>query len=167
MDFAALMGSGLGQVLGGTFGAVARLAPEVLAHLDKKNERKHELAMLTKQMEVDAKRADLAMNEVRLRGEIEYDNKGLDVLLESVKAQGQPTGVGWVDALNKSVRPVLTYWWALVLYSTALAAQFALLVQSGVPAVEAVTQLWGAEEKAIVSSLFAFWFLDRVLRHSK
>lgn len=150
-------------ILGSLLGGIFRLMPEVLKWLSAKDDRKHELAMLDKQMEADRARADMHLAEMREQGNISLDAAGLEALKEAIKGQDTLTGVGWADALSKSVRPVLTYWWAIVLSTAAMACQYLLLVHANVPAVEAVTRIWGPDEKAIVSSIFTFWFLDRVI----
>jgi len=89
----------------------------------------------------------------------------LQALIEATKAQAVQTGVKWVDAISSLMRPLLTFWWAIVLYTVALGAEFYTLVYvSHVPLVNAVLQLWGADEKSIVASIVAFWFVDRSLR---
>ena len=42
----------LDAIFGGILGGVARLAPEVLNFFDKKNERKHEIALGQQQFEL-------------------------------------------------------------------------------------------------------------------
>lgn len=151
----------LGSFLGGTF----RLVPEVLSWLDKKNERQHELSMFDKQLRADELRSQQAIAEAEAQGQIALDAAGMQALIESIKTQGQKTGSVIIDALSASVRPVLTYWWAMVLYTAVLASRFYLLLQdSGVSSPEAIVQLWGPNEQSLVSSLFTFWFLDRVIK---
>lgn len=45
-----------GGILGGLFGGIFRLAPEVLKFFDKKNERQHELSMFDRQCELEKER---------------------------------------------------------------------------------------------------------------
>lgn len=42
-----------GGVFGGLIGGLFRLAPEVLKYFDKKNERQHEMAMFSRQCELE------------------------------------------------------------------------------------------------------------------
>ena len=154
-------------VLGGAVGGLFRLAPEVLKWLDRKNERGHELAMFQKQLDADKLRAELAMQQTQLEGQIVLDGKGLDAFTEAVRGQAAMAAAagGWVAALSASVRPVLTYYWCIGLYTAALTAQFVTLLHGGAAAVDAILSLWGPDEKAIVASMITFWFLDRVMKH--
>ena len=51
-------------LLGGVFGGVLRLAPEVFKLFDKKNERAHELKMIEAEMEFAKIRGEIAMRQV-------------------------------------------------------------------------------------------------------
>jgi hypothetical protein len=62
------------------------------------------------------------------------------------------------------MRPLITFWWVIVLYTAALVAQYLVLVQAGVDHLDAITRLWGTDEKAIAASIIGFWFADRSLR---
>lgn len=154
-------------LLGGLFGGISRMVPEVLTWIDKRNERAHELAMFDKQLEADRLRSQNAITEMKTQGQIGLDLAGVQALTESIKSQGQLTGNSIIDGINSLVRPVLTFWWVIILSTAAFVCQYLLLVQSGLPAAAAVVQLWGAPEKAIVASILNFWFLDRVIRRQQ
>jgi hypothetical protein len=150
----------LETLFGSTFGLISRLLPEVLKWLDRKSERAHELAMLDKQIQADRLRADqnLALEASR------QNSLEIDALIAATKAQGRRTGVDWIDALSALMRPMITFWWVIVLYTVHLFAEYHALLQQGASLLEAIPILWGAEEKAIVASIIAFWFVDRTLR---
>ena len=147
-------------IIGGALGAIARFAPEVLAHLDRKARRKHELDLLT---------AGAKTEQIRSDGE--FRTAGVGALSAAITAQGQHSGVKWVDALNQMIRPLITIQWVLLLYPSALVLQWVAIFQSYgsnlVAAVEATRQVFGPEEKAICSFILNFWFLGRVLDKAK
>lgn len=152
-------------LLGTLFGGLFRMAPEVMNHMDKKNEREHELKMLSAQNEADAARSANHLAEINATGINALNLAEVAALTEGAKVQGQLTGVKWVDGFNALMRPLLTFWWAIVLYTAALIAQFIVITNSGdVSYVNAVIKLFGVEEKALVSSMISFWFLDRTIR---
>lgn len=152
-------------LLGTLFGGLFRLAPEFLKWLDKKDERKHELAMFDKQIEADKLRAAALERLEQIKGENAMNLADMQALIEATKAQAVQTGIRWVDGINSLVRPMLTFWWAIVLYTVALAAEFYTLVfVLKATTAAAIVELWGADEKAIVASIIAFWFVDRSLR---
>lgn len=156
------------SLLGTLFGGLFRLAPAVMEFFDKKDERKHELAMLDKQLAVDAARAQQNMDLASLQGSIDLDKLDVTALTEAVKIQGQLTGVKWVDGLNALMRPLITFWWVIVLYTAALAAEFyTLWYMSNEPVAKAIMGVFGEDEKAIAASIISFWFVDRALRKRK
>lgn len=150
------------EILGSLLGAATRVVPEVIGIVDKRAERKHELAMVEATARIEQERHKLGMDLARIQGNMALDTKALDAFVAATEAQGKPTGVPLADALSALVRPVLTFWWALVLYTVFLGAKFYLLVAASVPAAEAIVTMWGPEERAIVTSMLSFWFLDRV-----
>lgn len=155
---------GLITLLGGGLGGVLRLAPEVLKWIDRKNERQHELSMFDKQLEADRQRADMKLAEVNAAGQFQLDGAGLDALKEAIKGQSQMTGVRWVDALNQLMRPLITLQWVILLYPAVIVATYALMLQAGDGALNALLKVFGPEEKAMVAGIVNFWFLDRVIR---
>lgn len=153
------------ELIGALLGGALRLTPELLKWFERKDEHKHELLMLNAQLAADKQRADLGLRQTEAEGAIKVTLADIQALTDGAKAQGQMTGIRWVDALNQAQRPILVYWWCVGLYTAVLVARLVLLLRSDIGAAEALTALWGDQEKAITSSMFAFLFLDRTLRH--
>lgn len=151
-------------LLGTLFGGIFRMAPEVLKWLDRKDERAHELAMFDKQLEADKLKGEQAQKLAETEADKGIGLAEIQALIEGARAQALQTGIKWVDAASALMRPFLTFYWCVVLYTAALVAQFVVLVQGGASNVQAIVALWGPQEKAIVASVFAYWFLDRTLR---
>src|SRR5438552_3139076 len=107
-------------LLGTLFGGLFRLAPEALRIVDKKNEMAHEVLMFDKQLEADKLRATAVQQLEQTKGDNAINLADAQAMIEAVKAQGTPTGVKWVDAVNATVRPFLTYWWGVFLYTIAM-----------------------------------------------
>ena len=152
----------IGSLLGGVF----RMIPEFLKWLDRKDERKHELAMFDNQLKADTLKLEAGQKLAELEANKSIGIAEIQGLIAGVQAQAVKTGVKFVDGMSALMRPLITFWWVIVLYTVAIGAQFILLLQAGIPGVEAVVRLWGVEEKALVSSIVGFWFVDRSLRKS-
>jgi len=150
----------IGTLLGGVF----RMLPEVLKWMDRKDERKHELSMFDKQLTADKMRADAQQQALQTQADTIMGGAELAAMIAATNAQSVKSGVKWVDALSSLMRPLITFWWVIVLYSVALVARFWVLVQAGTSNLDAIVLLWGADEKAIVASIISFWFVDRSLR---
>lgn len=145
-------------------GGLFRLLPEVLKFLERKDDRKHELAMFDRQLDADKLKGQMALDQTRAQAEGALSLAEVNAIIEATKAQAITTGIKWVDAISSLMRPVITFWWVIVMYTGALVAQYTVLVQQGATQVAAIITLWGPDEKAIVGSIVGFWFADRSLR---
>ena len=162
------------EILSFIFGGIFRLAPKVMEMREKALDREHERAMLTLQMQADEKRAQLNMQAEEKRAETQQQLAELQAMLEALKAQGngfKSTGnklidflLGVVEALNKSVRPVLTYWYCVAGYGAYKIATLYLILSTGASVANAVTLLWTPNDHAVMFSIIGFWFVDRAIR---
>jgi hypothetical protein len=153
-------------LIGGLIGGIFRLVPELFKFFDAKNERAHELSMIEKNIEADKLKSQNNIAEVQAEGAVQLDKAGLDALTTALKGQSDMAVAagGWAASLSATVRPILTFWWCMVMYTGAVIAQYVALTSvNGMPAVQAILQLWGPDEKAIVSGMINFYFLGRVL----
>jgi hypothetical protein len=144
------------EIISFIFGGVFRLVPEVLKMFNAKSERTHEKEMLELNLAADEARAEL------------------QALIEGVKAQSVPlvlTGNKWVDALlglvevlNRSVRPMLTYWFCVAMYGAYKVTTIWLVLQSGSSWLSAINAMWTDKDQSVMWSIIGFWFVDRAIR---
>lgn len=156
-----LIETGIGAAIGGLF----RLAPEVLKWFDRKNERAHELALLDKNIAAEKARADHSERELQMQTELAQVAQGLQALQEALRGQFQRTGIKWVDAVNQTVRPFLTYLIAGPYAAGKFVVFCALVWQGGLTGdgvTAALTATYTAADMAIVSGILNFYFLGRV-----
>ena len=152
-----------GTLLGGLF----RLVPEILKWLDKKDERKHELSMMEYQLKADELRGKIAIDTINAQTEALIGVSEMNAIIEATKAQAVQTGIKFVDAINALMRPLITFWWVLVLYTTSMGVQYYMLLKNEFSAGTAVLMVFGPDEKAIAASIISFWFVDRSLRRKR
>lgn len=154
----------LESVLGGVFGGLFRLAPEVLGFMDKKNERQHELRLGDQQYKV----AELQFRSQQAIKSIEQDTvefaSTMAAMQESIRAQAAPTGIKWVDAFSAMIRPGVTVW-IFVLYSLVKVAALSIAMEANSTA-EALLSIWGAEDSSMLSAVLMFWFVGRVFQRN-
>lgn len=155
-----MMESMIGTLLGGAF----RLMPELMSWLDKKDERKHELAMFDKQLESDKLKVEAQQKLVELEGDIKLEQADIEAIVAATKEQGKLTGVKWVDAFSAAIRPLMALQWLIVLWPAVVVAGFVLAVKFGTDPLVAIRQMFGPEEKALATSIASFWLVDRTLR---
>jgi hypothetical protein len=156
----------LETVLGGVLGGVARLAPEVLKLIDRKNERKHELALLDKNTAAEQARAASGQKMAETTADSAQVTSAIAALQEALKGQFQPIGNAFIDALNFSVRPVLTYLiagpYALGKFAVFIALLWTGHVLDASAVKAALDATYTAADMAIVSGIINFFFLGRV-----
>lgn len=169
MDLGSIISGTVSTVAGGALGALVRAAPEVLNFFDKKNERQHELDMLAKNIDLEKLRNDHSERELAVNADMQQVTQGISAITEAIKAQAQPTGVKWVDALNATVRPVLTYLiagpYALGKMLVFLALVYVGFKTRGISAdgvTAALAATYTLADMAIVSGILNFYFLGRV-----
>lgn len=153
-----------GGIFGSLLGGLFRLVPEAVKYFDRKDERKHELAMFDRQCELERSRGEIKLAEINAQRDAVVDNGVVEVLRASVEQQAEMVKAsgGWVAALSASVRPIVTYWilglWTFVHAWYAIAAW-----QSGAPAGDVFRLMMSADFSALVAGTLNYWFLDRTL----
>lgn len=155
------------ELLSLLFGGLLRLAPELLGFFRARDDREHELRMTHLQLDIDKARAQQQIDLAHAQAAIAADQADMAALVQAVQAQATPSGVRWIDALSSSVRPVLTYWWCVGLYTAYKVIAIVVMVQAvtGVQALATLLpQLVTDFDKSVIGSMFAFWFVDRSLR---
>lgn len=150
-------------ILGGLLGGVARLAPEMLKFFDRKNERAHELKVLQEQRELISLQSHTRIDEIGAESEGAQAAAAMEALRESIRAQAQPTGIRWVDALSATVRPVWTYL-VLLAWASIKYINVGVLWAQGADWEAIQPVLWTVDDASMLSTLATFWFLDRVIR---
>lgn len=147
-------------------GGLFRLLPELLKLFSAKRDADHEYRMTQLQLEIDKARATQQIDLAHAQAAIAADTAEMAAMTGALVAQAQLTGVGWIDGLSSSVRPVLTYWWCLVLYTAYKVITLSLALQAGAGLAEIAPLLVTDFDRSVIGSIFAFWFVDRSLRKS-
>ena len=155
----------LETLLGGVFGGLLRLAPEALKLWDRKDERKHELAMLEHEHEFAKTRAELEMHT----SDNQLQAHELDAISSAFQEQSQTAQAGgkFTSAISALVRPTVTYMFILV-YALVKVASYLLALTQGGTWSAVLVGLWSTDDAAILNMILSFWFVGRVYeRQSK
>ena len=150
-------------LLGGGLGGLLRFVPEILKLFTDSKDRDHEYRMTTLQLEIDKARAAQGIDLVHAQGDVALQSGEMQAYIEAIKGQGKITGVAWVDALNASVRPVITYWW-MTLFTIYKAATIVAACMAWTTLDDFISKLWTAQDAGILAMILGFWFVDRALR---
>ena len=151
-------------LLGGVFGGLLRLAPEVFKIFDKKNERAHELRMLEAEMEFAKVRGEIAMRQA----DVHLQTAELDAMTQAFKEQSETAkNAGWfVSAISAMVRPTVTYL-VLALYAAVKVAAYLIAIEQGGNWKDVLTSMWGSDDLAVFNMIISFWFVGRVYERSR
>lgn len=153
-------------LLGGLLGGAFRLTPEILKWIDRKSERTHELAIQDKTIQLEQLRTQNERITTAEKSDAEIKTAELHTILSAINSQGTLTQIGWADALSKSVRPIITYWF-MALYCASKTAAFMLALDTGDNFTSAVQQVWTESDQALWAGVLNFWFLGRVFEKQK
>lgn len=150
-------------LLGGLFGGVLRLAPEVFKLFDRANERKHELAMVNAEMEFAKIRGEIAMRQT----EAAMTMAEMDTMAEAFKEQSRTAQAAgkFVSAISALVRPTVTYAF-LILYAAVKVAAFMIAMEQNGDWKEVLVTMWGSDDLAVFNMIISFWFVGRVYERS-
>jgi hypothetical protein len=154
----------LETLLGGVFGGLLRLAPEVFKLFDRANEREHELAMLSAEMEFAKVRGEIAMRQTEAQmtmAEVEAIGQAFKEQSDTAKAAGSI-----VAAISAMVRPTVTYMF-LGLYALVKVAAFLIAIEQGGNWKEVLTTMWGSDDLAVFNMIISFWFVGRVYERNR
>lgn len=153
-----------GGVLGGLIGGIFRLAPEVLKWMDRKDERKHELAMFTSQCDLEKQRGAQRLSEIGAQRDADVDTGVMAAFKSAIDSQAAMATAagGWAAALSASVRPVVTYALVAVYLGLQLAMASAIMLNGG-SVGDVFKFVMTPDFLALVSGILNFHFLNRTL----
>jgi len=142
-------------LLGSLLGFVTSAFPDMLGLFRDWQDRKHELAILDRQMEQMTLGHQQRLEEIEVQADI-AESKAL-------YQHDKPVGVAWVDSLRASVRPVITYAFFLLFASVKGSALYVLIAVEGLLLAEALPRIWDPETQALFAAVMSFWFGQRAL----
>lgn len=149
------LGTGL---LGGIFGGIFRLAPEILKFFDKKNERQHELQMFTLQTDLEKQRGEFKVEERY----VDHSVSQLEAIKEAFKDQTKTAEASyrWVAAISALVRPSVTYI-VFLMYILYKAVIVYIGYTTGIHWTELVKMSWTVDDFGLLNMILTFWFVGR------
>ena len=147
-----------GGLLGSIFGGLFRLAPEVLKWLDRKDERSHELKMFSLQTDLEKMRGEYRMEEKY----IDFSKANVDAIGQAFKQQAEADkkAYKWVASISALVRPGIT-WLLFGLYTAVKIVTIMYAVNSGLPAIQVMQEIWTTDDFSMLMMILTFWFLGR------
>jgi hypothetical protein len=143
-------------LLGSLIGFGASAFPELLKLKREKEDRKQQLALLDRQIEQQKLGHIQKLEELNVSADI----KEMDQVYGYAN---RDSGVRWVEALQSSVRPVITYAFFGLFAAVKLTSLATLLQAEGMTLSAALQVIWDGESQALFSTVLSFWFGARAL----
>lgn len=147
-------------LLGSLLGFITSAFPQLLGLIKDWQDRKHELAILDRQMEMQKLGHTQRIEEIAVAADI-AESQAL------YRHDAQPSGVKWVDGLRSSVRPMITYAFFLLFAAVKGSGLYLLIAVEGLVLAEALPQVWDGETAALFAAVVSFWFGARSLAKAK
>lgn len=152
-------------------GGVMRLLPMVIGFFKEGRDLKYELLRMDKEAELERLRVELRKEEIQAVANAAEQTAWAAAMLDAVKTALPPplvnTGSRWLNffnVINTSVRPILTYWWCIVLYTVAKIFIIIAAMQEKLPAFAMANVICNEFDRSVIASIIGFWFVDRALR---
>ncbi len=140
-------------LLGTLFGFLSSGIPHIVDFFKDKSDKKHELEMMDKQIQAQKELQTQKLEEVKLQASIEE----IKDVYEFAK---QPMGFKIMEALNASVRPLITYgFFFLFVYLTVSILIF--MANASMNAFQIKEAVWDEETKSLFAAIISFWFGSR------
>ena len=133
-------------------GFISSIIPELFKFFTDKNDKKHELEILDRQ---------ISIQQSGIQSRLEEVSNQIDIAEVKTIYSTFKSGVHWVDVLNVLVRPILAYSF-FALYCTIKYLQFSTItiITDYKALVEA---LWTIDDQAIFAGIIGFYFGQRAM----
>lgn len=155
------------EVLSLLGGGLLRLFPSLLDFFKGGRDLKYELLRMDKEAELEKLRGANRQQEIQGMAAASEQGSWATGLVEALRAEAAPkpkSGIKFLDWASASVRPVLTYWWCIGLYSSHKLIFIIVGWQEKLPLRDYAPLLLTDFDRAVVGSIIGFWFVDRALR---
>lgn len=149
----------ISTLIGSIFGGIFRLAPEVLKWLDKESDRKHELAMMDKEIEIAKSRTELAMQTGDIVAHA-VDVNAISSALEEQSTMSKKAG-RFAVLMSALVRPMVTYWFVF-LYSLVKLVSIIFAMSNEGDWKEIIIRNWTEQDWGLFGMIITFWFVGRL-----
>ena len=152
----------LSGLLGSLLGLTGSLVPAITDHFKAKRDNEFELKKMEKMAELRAAGFDHDMKMFETQA---ADNEHARLIAHDISIN---QGTGVIAALQKSVRPIITYcFFGLFAVIEVTLLMNAMNAEDGVDFSNAIAILWDDDTKAIFAAIISFWFGSRALDKSR
>lgn len=133
-------------------GFISSIIPEIFKLASDKNDKKHELEIMDRQILMSKRKINSRLEEIANYADVE-ESKSLYATFRS--------NIFSIDVLNASVRPVLAYSF-FILYAAVKYFQFQIITTISDLQIILHT-IWTEDDQAIFAGIISFYFGQRAL----
>ena len=144
------------SLLGSLLGFGTSFLPKVMDYFQDKQDKKHELQLMDKQLEQQIQIGNQKLDMVH----VEADIRETEALLKSQSSLNRQSSQ-WITDLAASVRPFITY----LLFVEFMA--LTLLLAGGYIDNEMYSLIWSDEVVGIWAAVISFWFGSRTFNRKQ
>ena len=130
-------------------GFLGSIAPEILKFLKDNSDKRHELELLEKQVQYSQLANQQRLEEIYISRDIVHSN---------ALSATYNTGIGWVDAFNGTVRPLLAYSFFLLYALLKYTQYYAISDEINFSNVHLI---WTEDDQTIFATIISFYFGQR------
>lgn len=141
-------------LLASLVGFFSSLLPEIIKYFKDVNDKKHELDIFDRQLEYNKNSANRTLEEIHIAKDM-YEQASLYSTYKS--------DIGWADALNATVRPILAYSFFIMYLSVKYMQYRAISASAHV--IEHLDVIWNIDDQAIFAGIISFYYGQRTFKH--
>ena len=136
------------SLLASIAGFISSIIPEVVKYFKDANDKKHELAILDKQIQYNQTAASRSLEEIHISRDIQEQAS----LYTTYK-----TEITWVDAVNGLVRPILAYSFFIMYFQYTAISRTSHII-------EYIEIIWSTDDQAIFAGIISFYYGQRTFQ---
>ncbi len=142
--------------LGALLGFFGSAFPDIMRFFREKEDRKHELDILDRQMEIMKLGHSQRLEEIQTQADMQE--------VTALYRHAEKKSGAFIDALAGSVRPLITYAF-FMLYAALKVSQMVVLYRlSLTPSwAEVIIRIWHEEDQDLFATIMSIWFCQRSL----
>lgn len=150
----------MSAIIGSIVGFLGSAVTPIAEHFTKKQDYKFQLQKMDKQAELIAKGYT---HEMRMFEQQAYDNEHERLIEHDIQISKH---TGFIGALQRSVRPVITYSFFLLFALVEISILYKA-ISMDMPLTEAIVIVWDEDTKAVWAAIISFWFGNRAMEKAK
>lgn len=141
-------------LLGSIFGFIASFAPSLISILKDKQDKKHELEIMDRQLKLQELSGQQQLNEIQMQSDAQQN-------ISAYSFANQTSKIAWVDAVTSLVRPVITYSFFALFGLVKLSTLFYFIFHRNHDLLSSIILIWDEPTSIMFATVLSFWFGGR------